>query len=101
MMIIKEEDVIKFRCSHGQKPIFVKESTYKVEDLAECIVQRIRETSGKCGNNVDYMGQDFYDKGLPAEYLDINSENWIKGKITMKVIFEFTPEENSNQKDNT
>ena len=83
-------------------------TTFKISKLMELINKFLRQSvfyeladdikQSGLGTPPDY--QDNWNKGVEAEILEPKSGEWKKGKVRMRVILEFCPDEPEETEDN-
>jgi hypothetical protein len=92
---IGEEDVISLKnCSPNN--VIMYNHTLKVKQAIRYCLMKILEVSkfSDLENNDSYKPRmKWIDEGLECEVLNLGANQWKKGKVRIKVSFEFCPDE--------
>ncbi len=92
---IGEEDVISLEnASHGN--VVMYNTTLKVQNIIKYCLRKILEVPEfkQLQENDSYKPRaKWIDEGLECEVLNIGANQWKKGKVRIKISFEFCPDE--------
>ncbi|WP_036486751.1 KGK domain-containing protein [Myxosarcina sp. GI1] len=87
-----EDDVLEFNSG-----------TYRIKNIMQKLVSSKDNLSTQLYNQLNSMGiniipknrafRQWFDGGIDCEILKLGAKNWKKGKVRLKVTFEFIPDE--------
>jgi hypothetical protein len=92
---IGEEDVISLENSSPNNVVMYN-PTLKVQNIIKYCLMKILEVSkfSELQNNDSYKPRiKWIDEGLECEVLNVGANRWKKGKVRIKISFEFCPGE--------
>ena len=92
---IGEEDVISLE-KRSPDNIVMYDPTLKVKDIVEYCLEKVLEVKElKQLQNIEHYKPraKWIDEGVQCEVLNLGANQWKKGKVRIKISFEFCPDE--------